>query len=107
METIDLDAYLKRIGHTGGRTATLETLRSIHLQHAQTIPFENLNPLLRWPVLLDASSLEAKLVHGGRGGYCYEHNLLLLHALRALGFRATGLGARVILNAAPGAVRPR
>ena len=104
---IDLDAYFERIGYSGGRTPTLETLRAIHFRHPQAIPFENLNPLLGRPVRLDAASLQEKLVLGGRGGYCFEHNLLLGHALRGLGFQVTELAARVLWNAAPDAVRPR
>jgi N-hydroxyarylamine O-acetyltransferase len=102
----DLDRYLERIGYAGSTTATLETLQSIHLKHAQTIPFENLNPLLRWPVRLDAASLQRKLVHEHRGGYCFEHNLLLSHALTTLGFEVTGLSARVLWGA-PDRVGPR
>ena len=41
-----------------------------------------------------------KLVRGGRGGYCYEHNLLFMHVLKALGFTVIGLGARVLLGPA-------
>ena len=63
MSTIDLDAYFQRIGYAGVRTPTLETLCELHLLHAQTIPFENLTPLLKQPVNLDAESLERKLVH--------------------------------------------
>ncbi|AHG88491.1 N-acetyltransferase [Gemmatirosa kalamazoonensis] len=95
----DLDAYLARIGHAGDRAPTLDTLRAVHLAHAQTIPFETLDPLLRRPVPLDADALQAKLVRGGRGGWCFEHNHLLLHALRALGFRVTPLVGRVLWNA--------
>jgi N-hydroxyarylamine O-acetyltransferase len=104
---IDLDAYFARIGYAEPRCATLETLRGIHARHAQAIPFENLNPLLKWPVRLDPASLEQKLVRDGRGGWCYEHNLLLSHALRALGFRVTWLAARVLYNAAEGAAPAR
>lgn len=107
MQSFDLNAYLERIGYTGPRTATVETLRAIHLLHPQAIPFENLDPLLGRPVLLDMASLHEKLVRGGRGGYCYEHNLLLMHALQTMGFRVTGLAARVLWNAPSGAVRPR
>jgi N-hydroxyarylamine O-acetyltransferase len=105
--TIDLDAYFERIGYSGPRSANLDTLAAIHLQHPQAIPFENLNPLLRWPVHLDAPSLQQKLVRDGRGGYCYEHNLLLSHALRQLGFRVRWLAARVLWNVPEGTVRPR
>jgi N-hydroxyarylamine O-acetyltransferase len=103
----DLDRYCERIGYAGPRTATLETLAAIHLRHAQTIPFENLNPLLKSPVGLDLETLEQKLVRGRRGGYCYEHNLLLKHVLEVLGFRVTGLAARVLWNAPAGVVTAR
>jgi N-hydroxyarylamine O-acetyltransferase len=104
---IDLDAYFERIGYAGPRSASLDTLAAIHLQHPRTIPFENLNPFLRWPVRLDASSLQQKLVRDRRGGYCYEHNLLLSHVLQQLGFRVRGLAARVLWNVPEGTVRPR
>lgn len=102
-----LDAYLARIGYAGERTPTLETLRAVHARHAQAIPFENLSPLLGLPVPLDAPSLFRKLVHEGRGGYCFEHNLLFKDALTALGFEVTGLAARPLLNAPAGVVPPR
>jgi N-hydroxyarylamine O-acetyltransferase len=105
--SIDLDAYFERIGYDGGRAPTLDTLRAIHLRHPRAIAFENLNPLLQWPVPLDARSLEQKLVLEGRGGYCFEQNLLFAHALTALGFRITGLAGRVLWNNPPGAVTPR
>ena len=56
MQSFDLNAYLERIGYTGPRTANPDTLRAIHLLHPQTIPFENLDPLLGRPVLLDMAS---------------------------------------------------
>jgi N-hydroxyarylamine O-acetyltransferase len=104
---VDLDAYLARIGFGGTRTPTLETLSAIHLAHAQAISFENLNALLGWPVPLDIPSLEAKLVRGGRGGYCFEQNALLYTALRELGFEVSRLAARVVWNAPEDAIRPR
>jgi N-hydroxyarylamine O-acetyltransferase len=61
---VDLDAYFSRIGFRGGRTPTLETLETIVARHTEAIPFENLNPLLRWPVLLDPASLEEKMCAG-------------------------------------------
>jgi N-hydroxyarylamine O-acetyltransferase len=98
MSSFDLDAYLRRIGYEGERAPTLQTLREIHRLHPRSIPFENLDPLLRRPVPLDAESLQQKLVHGGRGGWCFEQNHLLRAALDQLGFRTTGLAARVRWN---------
>lgn len=96
--SFDLDAYLQRIGHRGGRAADLDTLATIVLGHSQRIAFENLDPFLRRPVALDVASLQTKLVTGRRGGYCFEQNLLLTHALTMLGYRCTGLAARVLWN---------
>ena len=108
LSAFDLDAYLARIGYTGPRNATLDTLASLHALHPAAIPFENLNPLLGWPVSLDADSLQAKLVAGGRGGWCFEQNFLFRHALEAMGFSVTALAARVVWNAAPGSpIGPR
>lgn len=104
---VDLDAYLERIGYTGTTFATLDTLRSIHLLHTQAIPFENLDPLLNRPVLLDLPAIEAKLVRSQRGGYCYEHNQLFAHVLRRLGYTVTDLAARVLLAEADYTLSPR
>jgi N-hydroxyarylamine O-acetyltransferase len=93
---IDLDAYFARIGYAGARTPALETLRELHRLHPQAIPFETLNPLVGWPVALDLAAIQRKLVAGGRGGYCFEHNLLFSAVLRALGFRVTWLAGRVL-----------
>ncbi len=107
MTAIDLRAYLERIGFAGPATPTIETLRAIHRLHPQAIPFENLDPLRGAPVHLEPVRIEEKLVGGRRGGYCFEHNLLLREVLLAIGFRVRGLAARVVWNAPPGAVTPR
>jgi N-hydroxyarylamine O-acetyltransferase len=107
MPTVDLDAYFRRIAYAGKREPSLDVLQTIVLQHTQTIPFENLNPWLRWPVYLDRASLLHKLVHSGRGGYCYEQNGLFNHVAQALGFIVTPLAARVVWNRPADAPAPR
>lgn len=106
-DRFDLAAYFKRIGYDGPAAPRLETLCAIHRLHPQAIAFENLNPLLRRPVQLDSRSLQQKLVEQRRGGYCYEHNLLLQHALERIGFKVAGLAARVLWNHPEDAIRPR
>jgi len=98
----ELDAYLGRIG-VGGEPA----LRELHRAHVCSIPFENLDPHRGVPVALDLESLQRKLVRGGRGGYCFEHNLLLKGALQELGMDVEPLLARVRWGAPAGIVRPR
>jgi N-hydroxyarylamine O-acetyltransferase len=105
--SIDLDSYLRRIGYSGPRTPTLDTLRELHNLHPQAIPFENLDPLLGRPVKLDPASLQAKLVAGGRGGYCFEHNSLFAGVLRALGFKVQEATARVRWSVPSGVKTPR
>jgi N-hydroxyarylamine O-acetyltransferase len=105
---IDLDAYFTRIGYAGPREPTLEVLRALHALHPAAIPFENLDPLMGRPPALALDVLQAKLVTGGRGGYCYEQNGLFKAVLEALGFQVTGLAARVRWGAAEDApLRPR
>ncbi|MGI9000440.1 MAG: arylamine N-acetyltransferase family protein [Pseudonocardia sp.] len=103
---IDLAAYLARIGTPDAGTADLPTLRRIVAGHTRSIAFENLNPFTGREVRLDPDGLAAKLVHGGRGGYCFEQNLLLRAALDALGYRTTGLAARVLWGRPDGAPVP-
>jgi N-hydroxyarylamine O-acetyltransferase len=91
----DLGAYLGRIGDAGPLDPTVEVLDRIHQAHATTIPFENLDILLGRPIRIDLESLQAKLVRGLRGGYCFEQNTLFAAALERIGFRVTTLAARV------------
>jgi N-hydroxyarylamine O-acetyltransferase len=95
----DLEAYLVRVGYDGPVEPTLEVLDAIHFAHATTIPFENLDILLRRPIRLDLASLQDKLVRDRRGGYCFEHNTLFAAVLEAVGFGVTRLGARVRFGA--------
>ena len=102
MPSLDLDAYLARIGYQGSHEPTVETLRGLHLAHATSVPFENLDIQLGRPILLDLESLQAKMVAARRGGYCFEQNMLFATALEALGFRFTRLAARVRVGRPPG-----
>jgi N-hydroxyarylamine O-acetyltransferase len=99
---LDLDAYLARIG-LRGRPSVPE----VHRAHATSIPFENLDPHRGVPVSIELEDLERKLVTERRGGYCFEHNLLLKAALEALGAQVDVFLARVRWAAAPGEVRGR
>jgi N-hydroxyarylamine O-acetyltransferase len=93
--TLNLAAYLARTGYTGTIAPTRQALEALHLAHATHIPFENIDILLGRPIALDLASLQAKLVGQRRGGYCFEHNLLLAAVLREFGFGVTQLAARV------------
>jgi N-hydroxyarylamine O-acetyltransferase len=77
-----LNAYLRRIGLRRHRDPGLV---DVHRAHATTIPFENFDPYSGKAVSLSPADLEDKMVAHRRGGYCFEHNLLLGAALESLG----------------------
>lgn len=106
-EPFDLNAYLERIGVSVPAASGLETLRAIIAAHVATIPFENLDPFLGVPVAIDLASVQRKLVHDRRGGYCFEQNRLLGEGLRAIGFTVTDLAARVLWGQPDDAITAR
>jgi N-hydroxyarylamine O-acetyltransferase len=104
----DLSAYFARIGYQGPRDASLSTLQALHALHPAAIPFEAIDCLLDRAVDISPAAVDAKLIHGRRGGYCFEHNSLFSRVLAALGFEVEGLAARVRWNAPPEApAQPR
>jgi N-hydroxyarylamine O-acetyltransferase len=97
-----LDRYLSRIGFEGPLAPDLATLAALHTAHVDAIPFEGLDPLLGRPVNLDLTSVQDKLVDSRRGGYCFEQNTLFKAALETIGFKVSGLAARVSWMSPPG-----
>jgi N-hydroxyarylamine O-acetyltransferase len=85
----DLAAYLDRIG-LSGRPSFAE----MHRAHVRRILFENLDPLVGLAVTLTPEAIEDKVVHRGRGGYCFEQNLLFKAALQAMDLRVEPMLAR-------------
>ncbi|KAK7218047.1 hypothetical protein V2G26_006050 [Clonostachys chloroleuca] len=74
-------------------------LRAIHIHMITAVPYENLKIHYSTDrvVNIDPQSIFQKIVLAGRGrgGYCMENSLLLLHMLRAIGFRVYPVGVRV------------
>ena len=93
--TIDLGAYRRRIGLTGALAPTRDCLDRLIAHHAAAIAFENIEVLARRVPLLDDAGLQRKLVQQRRGGYCFEQNTLFRGVLRAIGFDAHPLEARI------------
>src|ERR1051326_2602081 len=68
------------------------------------VPLENLKPLLKCPIPLAVPAPEEKRGPPRRGGYAFEQNLLFSRVLTAVGFRLSGLAARILGNTAGCAV---
>lgn len=90
--------YLKKLGYLHPPAPTIETLRDLQLRHTSTFAFENLSTVLRVPVPIDLASVERKVLHEGRGGYCYELNQMYLVLLQYLGYEARGITGRVVMG---------
>jgi N-hydroxyarylamine O-acetyltransferase len=96
--SFDLDAYLERVKCPAVTRATEEGLEDLQRAQLTTIPFENFDILLGRGVSVAPAAIVAKLVHRARGGYCFELNGLHVMALKALGFDARPILARVHLS---------
>ena len=103
--TIDVDRYLARIGYGGSRQPTAEVLAALQLAHLQTVPFENLHVFHRVGVRVDVEWSFAKIVDGGRGGWCFELNGCFAALLEVLGFDVDRLSCRTF-DPATGALSP-
>ncbi|EIK63030.1 arylamine N-acetyltransferase family protein [Pseudomonas lactis] len=99
----DSRLYLQRLGYASPPPPTLQTLRELQLRHVCTFAFESLSTLMHAPVPIDLPSVERKVLHEGRGGYCYELNQLFLALLQELGFEARGITGRVVIGGPPDA----
>jgi N-hydroxyarylamine O-acetyltransferase len=94
--SLELSTYLHRIRFDGSVRPDLATLRAIHRAHQYAIPFENLDVLLRRPVVLDPEASYEKIVRRRRGGWCYEMNGVMGWALKEIGFEAMRISAGVM-----------
>ena len=98
--SIDRSTYLARLGYAASPAPTLATLRELQRRHTATFAFETIACMLGEPVPVDMPSLQRKLLHDGRGGYCYELNRLFFALLRDLGFQARSIAGRVLMGGA-------
>jgi N-hydroxyarylamine O-acetyltransferase len=92
---LNIDAYLARIGYTGGREPTLDNLRAMHRAHFLSVPFENLDIARGVPIVVDDAVNADKIVERRRGGFCLELTGAFARVLRGLGYRVDVIGAQV------------
>lgn len=98
----DLNSYLDRLGLSERKPG----LAAVHRAHATTIVFDNFDPSTGRPVVLDTDRVADKMIGGGRGGYCFEHNLLFKAVLEELGFSPVDLMLARVRIGGTGGDRP-
>lgn len=87
-------AYLNRIGFKGTLDGSFKTLSDLQECHLHKVPYENFDILRNIPLSLETSDLFDKIIVRGRGGYCFELNVLFGWLLRQLDYPVTDLFAR-------------
>jgi N-hydroxyarylamine O-acetyltransferase len=87
---------LARIGYNGRVAPDITTLRALQMAFMFKVPFENLDIHLGRDVTLNPEGIFEKIVRKGRGGVCYENNIMFYELLRALGYRVEYLSARIV-----------
>lgn len=90
---------MERIGIKEEPDAEPKSLGRLIQAHLEHVPFENLDiyDFRRLPSL-DADALFDKVVKQGRGGYCFELNMLFWELLETLGFQVYAVAVRVLWN---------
>lgn len=102
-----LAAYLRRVGLDRPPEPTPAGLEVVQRAQRMAIAFENFDIPLDRRIAVDSESVFAKLVEGGRGGYCFEQNRLLADMLELAGIATRPLLARVWIGIAEGVIPPR
>jgi N-hydroxyarylamine O-acetyltransferase len=81
-----VDRLLARIGLAHRPAPDAEGLRTVHRAYVSRVPYEDLAVQLGECEPLDPERLAARVASGGRGGYCFEVNTVLMALLEGLGF---------------------
>jgi len=90
------NAYLADLELTA--SADVEFLRDLQSKHIARYSFNSLAVVLGQDISLEVEAIFSKIVEKQRGGYCFEHNKLVLTVLKELGFDVRLLMAKVIYN---------
>ncbi|SFS62958.1 arylamine N-acetyltransferase family protein [Marininema halotolerans] len=92
---MDITTYLARIGVSRVSTPDLPTLSRLIQHHLYTVPFENIDIHEGKPIHLHAETIEEKIIHQRRGGFCYELNSVFATLLGHLGYQVSLVSGRV------------
>jgi N-hydroxyarylamine O-acetyltransferase len=84
-----IERLLARIGLERAPAADVDGLFALHRAYLAHVPYEDLAVQLGETAPLDEAELTERLLHDGRGGYCFELNTVLAALLRSVGFGVT------------------
>lgn len=90
------DAYLNDLKITAAMD--VDFLNQLQSKHIARYSFNSLAVVLGHDISLEVEAIFNKIVEKKRGGYCFEHNKLVLTVLKEIGFDVRLLMAKVIYN---------
>lgn len=93
-----IQQYLQRIQFQGSLEPSIKLLGQLQTCHLRTIPYENLDVVLKQSISFAIPNLFQKLIMHKRGGNCFELNILFSWLLRELGFSVTNRYAQFWRN---------
>lgn len=90
------DSYLEDLNLTA--RLNIDFLKDLQSQHVAQYSFNSLAVVLGQDISLDIEDIFKKIISKKRGGYCFEHNKLVMMVLSELGFTVRLLMAKVVYN---------
>lgn len=95
---MEVSRYLDRITLKDALRVDHELLEALHYRHVLNVPFENLDVYCNRLFDLKIDNIFQKVISKGRGGFCYELNLLFNELLIELGFKSRIIEARIFTD---------
>uniref|UniRef100_A0A7S4FCR8 Arylamine N-acetyltransferase n=1 Tax=Chrysotila carterae TaxID=13221 RepID=A0A7S4FCR8_CHRCT len=91
------EPYLRRLGLTAPAAVspTRAWLAALIAAQLSAVPFENVSLHSGTPISLSLPDLTDKIIHRGRGGFCFEVNYLFSELLKLMGYTVLLVPARV------------
>jgi N-hydroxyarylamine O-acetyltransferase len=86
--TLDMPAFLRRVGLTRAEAPSVEALTRLHRAFVERVPYETIEIQLGRATTIDPRDSIARVLRG-RGGYCFHLNGVLHDVLQALGYHVT------------------
>ncbi|AOT09903.1 arylamine N-acetyltransferase family protein [Pseudoalteromonas luteoviolacea] len=98
MTSSQLALYLAKLGLDNPKGCNLAFVEQLIKAHLARFSFSSINALQNKRLSLELDTVFTRVIEDEQGGYCFEHNKIVMIALQALGFDASPVLARVLLN---------
>ncbi|HEU4422515.1 MAG TPA: arylamine N-acetyltransferase [Pilimelia sp.] len=87
--SVNVSAYLRRLGVDDPGRPSVAALRRLHRAHVERVAYETLEIHLGRPTTVDPYESIDRIVHRGGGGYCFHLNGAFGTLLSAMGYEVT------------------